>query len=107
MTCLLIQHYLRGGEDFGLYHLTASGSGSWHDFASLIAVQLQKHHIPLALEPADIQPITTAQYPLPATRPLNSRLECHKIEALLNIRLPHWQHAVIQTIATRARLGLL
>jgi dTDP-4-dehydrorhamnose reductase len=106
VTCLLIQRYIQGDEHFGLYHLTASGAGSWYDFASYIARQLQKHHVPLALDPSTIQAISTAQYPLPAPRPLNSRLDCHKIETYLNIRLPHWQDAVAQTIATRARLGL-
>lgn len=49
-----------------------------------------------------VNDITTAQYPTPARRPANSRLDCSKLEAVYGIRLPNWQtstRAVVTALA--------
>lgn len=74
----------------GVYHLAAGGYTSWHGFACAIAAFLQRE-IP-------IQPITSAEYPLPATRPLDGRLDCSALAAH-GIALPHW-HAALKTLLT-------
>ena len=56
----------------GLVHLAASGEASWYEFADEIVDGLQSRGVPLAVE--RIVPIRTDDYPLPAQRPLNSRL---------------------------------
>jgi dTDP-4-dehydrorhamnose reductase len=43
--------------------------------------------------------IGTADYPLPARRPANSRLDTTKLETALNIRLPEWQDDVPAVVA--------
>lgn len=78
-----------GSNDrLGLYHMAAAGTTSWHEFASEI----------LALDPArDKQrcsgaiPISTAEYPTPARRPLYSALNTSKLRAQFGVKLPHWR----------------
>lgn len=64
----------------GIYHLCNQGAISWYEFANLL---FKRHHINIKTIP-----ITTAEYPTPAERPLNSRLDCSKIESLLGQPLP-------------------
>lgn len=75
----------------GLYHLAPKGETSWHGFAREIFA-LAKHsgeQLTMGLENA--HSIATSDYPTPATRPLNSRMDVSKIEKALNIQLPTWQ----------------
>lgn len=66
----------------GLFHLTATGETSWHGFASAI--------VAAAGSQAKVDPITTTEYPLPARRPANSRLDCSRLRGL-GIVLPTWE----------------
>lgn len=72
----------------GLLHLTASDSTSWHGFATAIVEGLQARS--LALKATRILPIATAEYPVKAQRPLNSRLDLTKLSNLLDKSTPHW-----------------
>jgi len=75
----------------GLYHLSAAGQTSWHGFASAIVEQAIAAGIPLALATNNIAAITTAEYPLPAKRPANSRLDCSRLENDFQLTLPDWR----------------
>ena len=74
-------------EAAGLYHVTAAGETTWHGFAAAIFAGWARrgYRVPA------LAAITTAEYPLPARRPMNSRLDCSKIERTFGIRLPHWE----------------
>jgi dTDP-4-dehydrorhamnose reductase len=48
----------------------------------------------LKTTPQSIEAITTAQYPLPAPRPLNSRLNTHKFQSTFNMKLTDWREGV-------------
>jgi dTDP-4-dehydrorhamnose reductase len=76
----------------GLVHLAASGETSWHGFASAIVEGLKSRGVPLAVE--DIVPIRTDEFPTPAKRPLNSRLDMARLQTVFGIRPPHWQRAL-------------
>lgn len=69
----------------GLYHLTASGAVSWFGFADAILSRAGTSRKPRLL------PITTPEYPVPAARPPNSRLDCRCLERDMGIMLPDWQ----------------
>jgi dTDP-4-dehydrorhamnose reductase len=71
----------------GLYHLTNAGETTWYGFAGAIFAGWARrgHRVPA------LEPITTAQYPTPARRPANSRLDCGKIARVFGLRLPPWQ----------------
>lgn len=71
----------------GLYHLTAGGHTSWHGFACAIAAG---HAVP-------IEPITSAEYPLPAARPRDARLDCSAL-ASHGIAMPHWRDGLARAM---------
>lgn len=76
----------------GIYHLCASGTCSWHEFAEEIFAQARALGIPLKV--SRVKPITTAEYPTPARRPLNSRLSAEKLARDFGIRLPTWKESL-------------
>lgn len=73
----------------GIYHLASGGYTSWHGFASAIAQATS----PRAVEV--IEAITTAEYPTPAERPHDTRLDCSAL-ARHGIVLPHWRACLAQ-----------
>ena len=79
----------------GTFHMTAQGDASWADFAEAIFAESGARHGPSAL----VRPIGTADYPTPAMRPANSRLDCDRIAAVHGIALPAWQGSLATTVA--------
>ena len=75
----------------GIYHLAPQGKTSWHEIANTLIAYAEQQHIPLRTHAADIQAITTAEYPTAAKRPLNSQLDTHKLRSQLSFDLPHWK----------------
>jgi dTDP-4-dehydrorhamnose reductase len=82
----------------GLYHLAPRGKTSWHGFAQEIFRLAQENGEQLAMGPENAYPIPTSDYPTPATRPLNSRMDVSKLEQTLSIRLPDWQGQLAVTL---------
>lgn len=83
----------------GVYHLAPQGYCSWYDFAAEIFSLARSNGMPLALKPDQFKPITTADYPTPAARPANSRLNLSKLEQTFNLQLPSWQQQLALTFA--------
>ncbi|TKC91792.1 dTDP-4-dehydrorhamnose reductase [Trinickia terrae] len=79
----------------GTYHLTASGSTSWHGFASAIFEFAKLENRP------DVLPISASEYPSPAKRPTNSRLAGDKLERVFGLRAPGWKEALALCLASR------
>lgn len=74
-----------------LYHLASSRAVSWCDFARSIVDLGEAAGHELRLQSAAIRAITTADYPTPARRPGNSRLDCRQLEADFGLQMPDWQ----------------
>jgi dTDP-4-dehydrorhamnose reductase len=89
---------VRSGRLSGLYHLTASGSTSWHGYAQTVLQQAAARGLPLRCSAAQVQAIGTQDYPLPAPRPANSRLDCRKLQYTFDLTLPPWQTQVQRLI---------
>ena len=83
----------------GLYHLAPAGETSWQGFACEIFRQAITIGEALVITPERVAPIPTGDYPTPATRPLNSRLNCQALEQALGITLPSWQGQLSLTLA--------
>lgn len=83
---------------WGLYHLTTRGVTTWFDYAAFVIGTAQTRGWPILAGPERIQPITTAQYPTPARRPANSRLDISRFEQTFNGLLPTWQESVLATL---------
>jgi dTDP-4-dehydrorhamnose reductase len=82
----------------GLYHLAPRGETSWHGFAREILSLAKQNGEQLTMGPENAHPIPTSDYPTPATRPLDSRMDVSKLEKSLNIQLPAWQNQLALTL---------
>lgn len=78
----------------GIYNLTCTGATSWHGFAAAIIAEYRARYPDMPLRVKEIEPIATADYPLPATRPRNSRLDVSKLAQDYGIVPPAWQEAL-------------
>ncbi|MBK7649291.1 MAG: dTDP-4-dehydrorhamnose reductase [Betaproteobacteria bacterium] len=94
VTAQVLGQYKRQGRTgfpFGLYHLVAGGCTTWHEYAQTVVRAALAAGKPLKLTADDIVPITTADYPLPAPRPANSRLDTQRLRETFGLELPAWQ----------------
>jgi dTDP-4-dehydrorhamnose reductase len=74
----------------GTYHFTGAPDVSWCDFARTIFAA--------AGRATRVQSIPTREYPTPASRPLNSRLDCSTIETTFKITRPDWRTGLAHTL---------
>ncbi|MBU0750977.1 MAG: dTDP-4-dehydrorhamnose reductase [Gammaproteobacteria bacterium] len=98
VTTHALRAALAGRLDGGLYHFAAAGATSWHGYASFVAGEARRLGVETKLAPERIKAIPTEQYPLPAPRPKNSRLDCSRISQALDLDLPDWQWHVRRTL---------
>ena len=83
----------------GIYHLVAGGETTWHGYARHVIAQARLIQPQLALKVTDIAPVPTSAFPTPAQRPLNSRLNTHKLQQAFGLVLPPWQQGVDRMLA--------
>lgn len=85
-----------GGRDelLGLYHVVASGETSWHQYATHVIEWARAHGQPIRVASDAILPIPTSDYPTPAKRPLNSRLDTSRFQKAFQLVLPDWRKGV-------------
>lgn len=82
---------LAAGEN-RLYHLAAANPVSWCGFArTIVAMAQATPGFALRLDADAIRAIPGAQYPTPARRPANSRLDCSALESDFGLTMPDWQ----------------
>lgn len=73
----------------GVHHWTDAGVASWYDFA--VAIAEEGHAAGLLKQTAEVESITTAEYPTPARRPAYSVLDRGSSERGLNLKPTHWR----------------
>lgn len=81
-----------GQKPWGIYHYSNEGVASWYDFA--VAICNDAASIGMPLKCKRIEPILTAEYPLPAARPAYSVLHKAKIKKTFGIEIPHWRSSL-------------
>ncbi len=79
----------------GIYHLCSSGETSWYGFAN----EIFEHERAIGIPCRRVNPIPTSAYPLPAKRPLNSRLDCSLALEKLGVQIPDWQRGLKDCLA--------
>ncbi len=97
-----------GGFRSGLFHLSAAGQTSWYGFAQTIFERWRAIAPAQVLKVRELRAITSAEYPTPARRPLNSRLDCSALADRFGIALPPWREGlelVLGELADRASAG--
>jgi dTDP-4-dehydrorhamnose reductase len=89
-----------GTEEFpyGIYHIAAAGETTWYDYARFVIAEAIAAGKLLKATPDAIEPLTTEQYPTPARRPLNSRLDTQRLRSTFEVDLPPWQDGVRQVL---------
>lgn len=75
----------------GTYHFSGAPDVSWADFARVIVAEAE-------LE-VDVSDIPSSDYPTPAPRPLNSRLDCAATEAVFGLPRPDWRESLREVLA--------
>jgi dTDP-4-dehydrorhamnose reductase len=81
----------------GLYHLAAAGETSWHGYAEAIFSEAQR--LGLMDKVPVVRRIASADFPLPAPRPANSRLDCSRFRRDFDLTLPDWRTGLIDCLA--------
>lgn len=98
-TVALIERWKAGQAGaWGTYHLTAQGETSWFGFAQAIGDALREQGKPCA----NLLPIPSSDYPTPAARPLNSRLDCSRLQRDWGVSQPDWQTALRECLTQQA-----
>ena len=95
---LAVAANLPAGDDpahRGIFHMSAVGEASWAELAEAIFAASAEAGGPSAT----VTRITTADYPTPARRPANSRLDCSKLARAHGVRLPQWRHSVKEVVS--------
>ncbi len=80
----------------GIYHAAGSGETTWHGFATAIFAEAGRHGWPVPT----IEPIATSDWPTPARRPADSRLDCARLERVFGVRLPQWRDSLAPAVAS-------
>ena len=78
----------------GTYHMAGTGDVTWHGFAEAIFAAAAAFGWPVPT----VQAITTAEYPTPARRPADSRLDCARLHETFGVRLPAWQPSLRRAV---------
>lgn len=107
----------------GIYHAVPAGVTTWHDLACFVIKTAQNEGVQMKVLPKAIKPILTVQYPLPAPRPMNSRMDNAKLRSALHngganasnsynehqnvLNFPTWDGMVREYVIQLASKGLI
>lgn len=93
-------------DRWGLYHLVAGGATSWNGLARHIIALAATSGVALKAKPEAVAEITTADYPTPAKRPANSRLDTAKLQRAFSIVPPDWAVGVDDVLDRILEVGV-
>ncbi|CAH1092266.1 dTDP-4-dehydrorhamnose reductase [Candidatus Nitrotoga sp. 1052] len=80
---------------YGIYHLVAAGETTWYEYAKYVIAYAEKTGIALRLKSSAIEAIPSIDYPLPAPRPSNSKLNSGKLRKTFGLILPDWHQDMV------------
>jgi dTDP-4-dehydrorhamnose reductase len=78
----------------GIFHVTGSGETTWHGLAVAAFEEARRHDGPFP----EVEAIATADWPTPAQRPADSRLDNGKLARTFGVTLPHWRESLARTV---------
>jgi dTDP-4-dehydrorhamnose reductase len=85
--------------DWGTYHAAGTGAVTWCGFAR----EIMRQSVAYGGPSVPVVPITTAEYPTAAQRPVNSCLDCAKLATNFGITLPPWQEGLAECVERLVR----
>ena len=80
----------------GIFHAAGTGATTWFGLAVATFEEAARH----GAKVPEVEPIATADWPTPAKRPANSRLDCTRLHDVFGVRLPHWRESLTRTVDT-------
>jgi dTDP-4-dehydrorhamnose reductase len=80
----------------GVFHAAGTGATSWCDLAAATFQAAAPH----GMRVPQVAPIATSDWPTPAKRPANSRLDCTRLRDVFDVALPHWRDSLTRTVDT-------
>ncbi|MBG6070803.1 MULTISPECIES: dTDP-4-dehydrorhamnose reductase [unclassified Polaromonas] len=99
VTAHAIRQVLLRPQDAGIYHLAAQGETTWNRYAKHVIAQAQRAQKAMKIIAAEVAVVPTSAFPTPAQRPLNSRLDCTRLQTVFGLTLPTWQQGVDRMLA--------
>ncbi len=94
-----IRQVLQRPEDVGLYHLAASGETTWFEYAKHVLAQAVIASNAIKIVANEVFAVPSTAFATAAARPLNSRLDTRRLQAVFGLNLPPWQHGVDRLLA--------
>jgi dTDP-4-dehydrorhamnose reductase len=96
VTAHLVREAQQANNNFpyGLYHAVAGGETDWHTYACHVIERARAGGKPVRVAPEAIKAIVTTDYPTPARRPANSRLDTRLLRTTFGLHLPDWKVGV-------------
>jgi dTDP-4-dehydrorhamnose reductase len=98
VTAHALRQCLRQPADAGLYHLAASGETSWHGYANQVLALARLIDSAIKIKATEVVPVPSSAFATAARRPLNSRLDCQKLQNTFGLVLPNWPLGVERMI---------
>ena len=82
----------------GTYHAVAAGETNWHRYACLVIEWAREQGLPVKVAPEAVRTVPTGEFPTPARRPLNSRLDTTKLRRTFGLEMPSWEQGVLRML---------
>ncbi len=95
VTAHIVHRLLHGGDaPSGTYHLAAAGATTWHGYATALLASARQRWPDAGWRVQEMVPVTSTDYPTPARRPLNGRLDTTRLQHTFGLHLPSWEAGV-------------
>jgi dTDP-4-dehydrorhamnose reductase len=116
LDLVLDQHLKLKPFPSGIYHAVPQGETNWYELACLVIDAVMYEGVQLQLSSTDVQAIPAIEYPLPAPRPMNSRMSTDKLFKAIELSgdmsklqhlTKHWSEEVKAYVHHLAKVGLI
>ncbi len=98
ITALILYRWQNQPAESGIYHLSAGGKTSWHEYACFILSEAHAAGAQLSCPSEQVHNVSSAEFPTKAPRPQNSLLDTGKISRAFQLELPDWHMHVRRTV---------
>ena len=99
VTAHAIRHLQAHPQDAGLYHVAAGGETNWNLYAKHVLAQSIRAQRAIKIIAKEVAAVPSSDFPTPAVRPHNSRLDTRKLQTTFGLTLPPWQQGVSRMVA--------
>ena len=100
VTAHALRSVSMNSELCGLYHLVAKGATSWHGYAQHALSLAAQRGVALRVHADQVKAIRSDEFPRPAPRPLNCRLDTQHLCNTFGLTMPAWEKGVTRLIAS-------